>query len=82
MEAQQVSKKETFEENLGKLEGIMSDIEKGELGLEESISRFEDGLKLIKKCRDILDGAELRINKIISGDPAQTEPFKPLGTED
>lgn len=57
-------KKLTFEESLAKLEDIAEQIEQGEIGLEESISRYEEGMNLVKHCRDVLEKAELRIQKI------------------
>lgn len=57
-------KKLTFEESLAKLEEIAEQIEQGEIGLEESISRYEEGMNLVKHCRDVLEKAELRIQKI------------------
>lgn len=53
--------KQTFEQALGKLEKIVEQIEAGQIGLEESIARYEEGIKLIKQCRSILDVAEKRI---------------------
>jgi len=66
----------TFEEHLEKLQDIMEKVEKGELGLQDTISRFEEGIKLIKVCRDVLDDAELRINKLLD-ESGKTEPFEP-----
>ncbi len=69
-------KEPAFEEKLEKLEGIVEKVEKGELGLEDTIRQFEEGMKLIKDCRKTLDEAELRINKLID-EPDVTEPFMP-----
>jgi exodeoxyribonuclease VII small subunit len=66
----------SFEENLGKLQDIVDDVEKGELGLQETIAKYEDASKLIRSCREILDRAELKINKLIEGSD-ETEPFEP-----
>ncbi len=57
-------KKQTFEEALGELETIAEQIEKGEVGLEESIDKYERGMKLVKHCRDILTKAEHRIEML------------------
>ena len=43
---------------------IVSAIESGEVGLEESIKRFEEGTQLISHCRGILADAELKIQKL------------------
>ena len=58
------SKKQTFEQALTELEGIVNEVEQGKIGLEESIDKYEQGMKLIKYCRDILEAAEKRIETI------------------
>ena len=62
--AEQPEKELTFEESLAELERIVSDVEQGKIGLEQSIERYEHGMKLIKRCRMILDTAEKRIETI------------------
>lgn len=57
-------KKLTFEEALKQLEAIAEQIEKGQVGLEESIGKYEEGMGLVKYCRDVLTQAELRIQKL------------------
>lgn len=59
--------KVTFERALGKLEEIVEKIESGQTGLEESIARYEEGIKLIKQCRTILDAAEKKIQLLAKG---------------
>ena len=54
-----------FEESLAKLEGIISDLEKGEIDLEDAIELYDEGLKLQKHCADKLQDASLRIEKIV-----------------
>jgi len=56
--------KPTFEEALAELEKIVTDVEQGKIGLEESIDQYEKGMKLIQYCRGILDSAEQRIETI------------------
>lgn len=71
-------KKPTFEEALRQLEAIAEQIEQGKIGLEESISKYEEGMALIRHCRDILAGAETKIQQLqASADgTAQTTEFK------
>ena len=59
--------KVTFEQALGKLERIVEQIESGQIGLEESIARYEEGVALIKQCRTILDAAEKKIQLLSRG---------------
>jgi exodeoxyribonuclease VII small subunit len=53
-----------FEEALKELEEILADIEKGEVGLEESLLRYERGTFLIQHCQNILNTAEKQIELI------------------
>ena len=54
-----------FETSLKKLEKIVSDLENGDLPLEESIKTFEEGVKLTKHCQNLLSKAELKIQKLV-----------------
>ena len=57
-------KEPTFEEALSQLETIAEQIEQGKIGLEESISKYEEGMALVKRCREILANAESKIQKL------------------
>lgn len=57
--------KVTFEENLKSLESIAQELESGNLTLEESIEKFEMGIKLSKECTEKLDNAEKKINILL-----------------
>lgn len=69
--------KPTFEEALKQLETIAEQIEQGKIGLEESITQYEKGMALVKQCRDILNKAELKIQKLQerSDGSLATKPF-------
>ncbi len=54
-------KKPSFETAIEQLESITDQIESGQIGLEESLKQYEQGMKLIQQCRSILDAAEKRI---------------------
>lgn len=54
-----------FETSLKKLEQIVRELESGDTSLNESLSRFEEGIDLYKQCRQTLEGAEKKI-KILS----------------
>jgi exodeoxyribonuclease VII small subunit len=58
--------KNTFEENLSRLEEISTLLESEEIGLDESISLFEEGIKLSKSCMTTLKKAELKITELKS----------------
>jgi exodeoxyribonuclease VII small subunit len=53
-----------YEQLIEQLEGIVDQIEGGELGLEESIKGYEQGIDLVKRARTILDRAEQRIMEL------------------
>jgi exodeoxyribonuclease VII small subunit len=58
--------KSSFEENLTRLEEISNLLDSEELGLDESISLFEEGIKLSKTCITALKKAELKITELKS----------------
>jgi len=61
----------TFEQAVQKLRDIVEKVEAGQIGLEEAIRQYEQGGKLIQRCRKILDQAEQRIEiltKNLEGD--------------
>lgn len=56
-----------LEESLLKLEKIVQELEKGQLGLDESLARFESGVKLYQSCRKSLQDAEKKIKVLTDG---------------
>ena len=52
------NKEINFEDTMKKLENIANELEKGDLDLDTSVSKFEEGMKLSKKCNEILENAE------------------------
>lgn len=57
-----------FEENIEKLEKVVNELEKGNLNLDDSIKKFEEGMAISKKCNDILEEAEKKITILIKKD--------------
>ncbi len=57
-----------FEENIEKLDNIANELENGNLSLDESIKKFEEGMKISKDLNDYLDEAEKKITMIINED--------------
>lgn len=53
-----------FEDSLKQLEKLVTQLEEGGLGLDESITLYEQGMKLASECRESLDRAELKINTL------------------
>lgn len=54
----------TFEQAIKKLTDIVGKIENGSISLEQSIAQYEQGMELIKYCREILQKAEKKIEEI------------------
>lgn len=61
-------KETSFEESMQKLEEIADELEKGNLSLEESLNKFEEGMKLSKKCNEIIEDAEKKITILLQKD--------------
>ena len=53
-----------FERAVEQVEAIIDRIESGEVGLEQSITEYERGVGLIRRCRQILDRAEQRVEEL------------------
>ena len=54
-----------FEDNMKKLEEIVAELEKGDLNLDDSISKFEEGIKISKECNKTLEEAEKKITILL-----------------
>ena len=57
-------KDNNFESNLKKLEVIVDKLESGDIGLEESVKLYEEGMKIKKICDKKLQDIEMQIKKI------------------
>jgi len=66
-----------FEKALADLERVVEDLEKGGLNLNESLARFERGVKLARFLRNELDKAEKKIEILLKDDKGglHPEPF-------
>lgn len=67
----------SFEQALERLETIVTAIEEGKIGLEESIEEYEKGMKLIQHCRNVLSTAEAKVRQLqlSEGGKVSTEPM-------
>ena len=68
-----MAKAKTFEEQIGELEEIVSKLENGDVSLDESLSLFEQGIKLTKGCQKMLDTAEKKVKVLMSDGGEMTE---------
>ena len=57
-------KENTFEESLNRLQEISNTLESGDIGLEESIKLYEEGINLAKLCYTTLKDAELKVTEL------------------
>ena len=74
--AEKKEKSLNFEEAIKNLEQIAKELEKGDLDLEASVSKFEEGMELSKKCNELLENAEKRISILLKdGDKIKEENF-------
>jgi exodeoxyribonuclease VII small subunit len=71
----------TFEEALQELEQILSEIEGGQVGLEESLVKYERGTFLIQHCRGVLNSAEKQIEVLTKSADGGLEST-PMETEE
>jgi exodeoxyribonuclease VII small subunit len=69
----------TFEQAVQALEHIIERIESGEIGLEQSIAEYERGVALIRRCREVLDRAEQRVEELTAQMQAGAPPPQPPG---
>ena len=71
-------KEQTYEESMKELEQVVKDLESGELSLDESIKKFEKGMKLSKYCNSLLEDAEKKITVLIENESGELveEDFK------
>jgi exodeoxyribonuclease VII small subunit len=54
----------SFEDSVEEVERIIDRIERGEVGLEESLREYERGVEIIRRCRGILKQAELKVEEL------------------
>lgn len=64
----------SFEDSLNELQQIVSDLEDGSLGLEQSMERFEAGMALLRQCYRVLEQAEQKI-EILTGFDSEGNPI-------
>lgn len=65
----------TFEEALEKLEEIVDELEKGDVPLEKAMKYYEEGMKLSKKCHDLLANVQEQMVQLMN-EHGELEPFE------
>ena len=66
-----------FEDALKKLEKIVEELEKGDLSLEDSLARYEEGIKLSRICQKKLETAKKKVELLVKSKEGKfkLEPF-------
>ncbi len=70
-----MSKPIHFESSIAELESIVSQLEKGELSLEDSLKQFEKGIGIARTCQKVLTEAEQKIEGLANNKDVSIENF-------
>ena len=66
-----------FEKTLAELEKLVTNLEKGDLSLDESLSGFKQGIELTRQCQSVLDNAQQTVEQLIDiNDEDSLKPFE------
>ncbi|HPF15291.1 MAG: exodeoxyribonuclease VII small subunit [Planctomycetes bacterium] len=68
----------TFDERLAELERIAAGLESGDLGLEQALEHYQQGVALLRSCRKELEGVRAQVQEL-SGEPGG--PDQPLAID-
>ncbi len=70
--------KKSFEEQIEQLEKIINELENGNLNLDDSVVKFEEGMKISKECNKMLENAEKKISILLNDENGEMkeEDFK------
>lgn len=72
-----MSKVLKFEEMMKKLEEIVDELESGEMPLDDSLKKYEEGVKLLRLCRKRLDETKRKVDLLVKkGGKLTLEPFQ------
>ena len=72
---------QTFEQALAELEAVVRILEDGRIGLDESLAKYEEGVRLLKVCRESLQNAERKIMLLTGLDPNGNPVIEPFSEE-
>ena len=54
-----------FEKSMEKLEKIVEELESGDIGLDQALKKYEEGIKLARMCQGKLDKAKQKIETLM-----------------
>ena len=63
----------SFEEQIAELEKIINDLENGNLNLDDSVVKFEEGMKIAKECNKMLENAEKKITILLNDENGEVK---------
>ena len=67
-----------FEKTLAELEKLVSNLEEGDLSLDESLSGFKHGIELTRQCQTVLDNAQQTVEQLTNNEDEESlKTFKP-----
>ncbi len=76
-----MTQNQTFEQQMMRLEQIVSQLERGDVLLADSLALFEEGTKLVAACTGQLDSAEQQVVKLMKGQDGNPVEL-PFGLEE
>ncbi len=65
--------KKSFEEQITELEQIINELENGNLNLDDSVAKFEEGMKISKECNKMLESAEKKITILLNNENGEIQ---------
>jgi exodeoxyribonuclease VII small subunit len=71
-------KKPTFEDALQQLAGIVQKLESGQLPLDEALTQYEAGIGLVRRCQELLQQAQARVQRLLGVDEHGQAVLEPL----
>lgn len=75
--------KKTFEDSLARLEKITEELESGDLSLEGSLKKFDEGIQLASFCNEQLSSARSKVELLVQKDgKVETTPFREENNND
>ncbi|MCL1127398.1 exodeoxyribonuclease VII small subunit [Shewanella surugensis] len=67
----------TFEESLSELDTIVTDLEQGDVSLDDALKQFERGIKLVRSSQQKLEHAQQKVAILMQEDDAEPSPYQP-----
>lgn len=75
-------KSDSFEETIRRLEETVGKLEEGGLPLEKAVALYEEGMRLVQACQELLDQAELRVTRLQEAFAAYREEASARGARE